>query len=213
MKKIFDNISSQNKTKLLRILKAHQFTFKKDTSILSTVKEENMLGIIIKGYAQIIRTDHNGNRTIIEELEEEEIFGYDISSLGNKEYDIIVKEDTEVIIIDYRIILNCEANNKAFYNTFTNNLLEIFTAKIKEKNERLEIITQKTIRNKLLEYFSIMSKKYGSKYVYLSSTFTNLADYLAIDRSAMTRELTNLKNEGFIEIKGKRITLLYNEYI
>ena len=54
-----------------------------------------------------------------------------------------------------------------------------------------------------------MSKKNGSKYIYLPFNFINLADYLAIDRSAMSRELKFLKDEGFIEIKGKRITLLY----
>ncbi len=212
MIKIFDNISAQNKAKLLRILKAQNFTFKKDTSILSTVKLEQILGIITKGYAEIIRTDHNGNRTIIEELEEEDIFGTEISSLKNKEYDLVTLEDTEIIVIDYNNILNCEENNKSFYNTFTKNLLQIFTTKIKDKNERLEIITKKTIRNKLLEYFSIMSKKHGSKYVYLPFTFTALADYLAIDRTAMARELKNLKDEGFIEVKGKRITLLYQDY-
>ena len=57
-----------------------------------------------------------------------------------------------------------------------------------------------------------MSKKHGSKHIYLPFTFTGLADYLAIDRTAMSRELKNLKDEGFIEIKNKRIDLLYDEY-
>ena len=211
MIKIFDQISSPNKAKLLRILKSHSFTFNIETSIMSTIQSDNIIGIIAKGYAEIIRTDHNGNETVIEELEEEDIFGTEISSLKNAEYDIIAKENnTEVIIIEYNDIINCKENNKAFYNEFIKNLLQIFTLKIKEKNERLNIITKKTIRDKLLEYFSIESKKHGSSYVYLSSTFTALADFLAIDRSAMTRELKNLKDEGLIEVKGKRITLLYN---
>ena len=80
---------------------------------------------------------------------------------------------------------------------------------INDKNNRIEILTKKTIRNRLLEYFKIVSLKNKSKNIYLPFTFTDLADYLAIDRSAMTRELKNLKEEGFIEIKNKRITLLY----
>ena len=159
MIKIFDNISAPNKAKLEKLLKAHRFTFKKETTILSTVNSSNVIGVIVKGYAEIIRTDHNGNRTIIEELEEEDIFGTEISSLKNKEFDIVV-------------------------------------------------ITKKTIRNKLLEYFSVFS---SSRYIYLPSTFSALADYLAIDRSAMSRELKCLKEEGFIEIKGKRIKLLYSD--
>ena len=84
--------------------------------------------------------------------------------------------------------------------------------KTEEKNERIEILTKKTIRNRLLEYFTIMSNKHGTKFIYLPFNYTDLADYLAIDRCAMSRELKNLKEEGFIEIKGKRITLLYEKY-
>ena len=87
------------------------------------------------------------------------------------------------------------------------------------KNERIEILTQKTIRNKLLEYFRIEALKNRSKIIYLKSTWQDLADYLAIDRCAMTRELKYLKEEGFIsdyEVKeeGKfkviSITLKYD---
>ena len=185
MTKIFDNISLPNKRKLLYLLQAHSFTFNKDSSLQSFVKNENIIGIITSGYIQIIRTDANDNRIIIEELYEEDIFGTQISNLKNNDYNIITKEDTEVILIDYKEII--------------------------EKNERIEILTKKTIRNKLLEYFNLISNKHNSKYVYLPSTFTDLADYLAIDRSAMSRELKNLKEEGLIEIKGKKIILLYND--
>ena len=82
---------------------------------------------------------------------------------------------------------------------------DILTAKI----ERIEILTKKTIRSKLLEYFNLQSKKNGSKYIYLPFNFSGLATYLAVDRSAMTRELSYLKEEGFIAVKEKKITLLY----
>ena len=206
---LFNQISSGNQEKLLRILEAETLNFKKDSPILSIIKNVNFIVFILTGCVQIIRTDHNGVRTIIEELEENDIFGSTISSIKNSEYDIITKEDTKTIIIDYKNIINFPDNNKSYYSQFIKNLLEITTAKIEAKNERIEILTKKTIRNKLLEYFSIISKKHGTKYIYLPFTFTDLADYLAIDRSAMSRELKYLKEEGFIEIKGKRITLLY----
>lgn len=201
---LFDNINSKNKEKLLLMLEANTLHFKKDSTILSVIKNDNIVGIITSGYLQIIRTDHNGIRTIIEELEEQDVFGSFISSLKNKEYEIIAKEDTEIIIIDYDNIINCNLTNKSFYNQFIKNLLQITSKKIQEKNERIEILTKKTIRNKLLEYFKIISKKHNSKYIYLPFNFTDLADYLAIDRSAMSRELKYLKEEGFIEIKGKK---------
>ena len=80
---------------------------------------------------------------------------------------------------------------------------------MQEKNERIGILTKKTIRDKLLEYFRIRSRKTGSRNIYLPFTFKELADYLAVDRSAMSRELSYLKDEGLIETIGKRIVLKY----
>lgn len=210
---LFYNINDENKIKLLRFLEADIFNFKKNTTILSTLKGNNIIGFIESGYVQIIRTDYNGGRTIIEELEENSIFGSIISSISNNDYDIVTKEDTKMIIIEYNKIINSNDNNFESYNQFIKNLFQITTNQTLEKNERINILTKKTIRNKLLEYFNIISKKHGSKNVYLPFSFTDLADYLAVDRSAMSRELGYLKSEGFIEIKGRRITLLYKHQI
>jgi len=208
MHKLFNKISVKEQSKLLKLLETSVLSFKKDTIMLSTIKE-NVIGLILEGYAQIIRTDYNGNRTIIEELEEESIFGSTISSLSSDECEIIAKEDTKVLIIDYDLIIESENNNYAYYNQFVKNLLEITTSIIDEKNERIEILTKKTIRDKLLEYFNIYRKKHGTSNIYLPFSLTDFSDYLAVDRSAMSRELKYLKEEGFIESKGRKITLLY----
>ena len=204
----FYNIDEIDKEQLLKQLETVTFEFPKNNTILEKIKNDNFIGIIIDGLVQIIKTDYNGNRTIIEELSENSMFGSRISSLSNKEYSIITKEDTRIIIIDYDQILRCNVNSN-YYNQFIKNLLDITINSVNSKNERIEILTKKTIRNKLLEYFRIVSSKNNSRNIYLPFTFTDLADYLAIDRSAMTRELKYLKEEGFIEIKNKRITLLY----
>ena len=206
---LFHNINEKNQEKLLKLLEANTFTFKKDMTILSTVKKENIIGIVIFGYIQIVRNDYNGNRTIIEELEENSIFGSMFSSISNNEYDIITKEDSKLIIMEYNRIIEGVKDNYSFYTQFIQNLLQIVSNKINEKNDRIEILTEKTIRNKLLKYFQIISKKNGSRNIYLPFTFTEFADYIAVDRCAMSRELKNLKDEGFIEIKSRKITLLY----
>lgn len=208
MKDPFYNLLEEEKIKLLRELEAITFEFNKNIEILDKIKNDNFIGIVIDGSIQIIKTDYNGNRTIIEELNNNDMFGTKISSLQNKEYTILTKEKSKILIIDYIQILN--SNNKdSYYNQFIKNLLEIIIDSINEKNNRIEILTKKTIRNKLLEYFRIMSLKNNSKNIYLPFTFTDLADFLAIDRSAMSRELKYLKEEGFIEVKNKKIHLLY----
>lgn len=206
---LFNNISDRNKEKLLQFLEANQFSFKKNVTILSSVKQENIIGIVLEGYLQIVKNDYNGNKTIIEELEENSIFGSVMSSISNSEYDIITKEDTKIILIDFERIINASDITLSSYNQFLKNLLQIISEKIHKKNERIEILTTKTIRNKLLEYFKITAQKNNSRVIYLPFNFNDLAEYLAVDRSAMSRELKNLKDEGLIEIKGKRINLLY----
>ena len=207
----FQNISPKNREKLLYTLESSRLIFPKNELILSNINQGNIIGIVIKGMMQIIKTDYNGTRTIIEELEENDIFGTIISPLSN-EYDILTKEESTVYIIDYDEIKKLDLDNKSYYNQFIKNLLEIIILKVEERNNRIEILTKKTIRNKLLEYFNIESKKNGLRVINLPFNFTDLADYLAIDRSAMSRELKYLKEEGFIEIKNHKITLLYDKY-
>ena len=122
---------------------------------------------------------------------------------------MITKEKTTVIIIDYDKLIDNKNISYDYYNLFIQNMFSIVNESIKNKNERIRVLTKRTIRNKLLEYFKVCQKNNHSKYIYLPFNFTELADYLAIDRSAMTRELKYMKEEGFIEIKGKRITILY----
>ena len=208
MTNLFTKISEKNQEKILKILEASTLNFKPNCQILTSVKLDNMIGIVLSGYMQIIRTDYNGNRTIIEELTENDVFGTTISSLTN-ECEIITKEDTKIVVIDFNNILNDVENNLSYYKQFIKNLLEIYSDKINTKNERIEILTKKTIRDKLLEYFKIISKRNNSKKIYLTMTYIELADYLAVDRSAMTRELKNLSEEGFIKREEKKITLLY----
>lgn len=209
MDRLFNKISVKEKVKLLKLLETSTLSFKKNTVMLSTLNKENIIGILLNGNAQIIRTDYNGNRTIIEELEEGSIFGSALSSLTSDECQMIAKEDSQIIIIDYDLIIESENINYPYYNQFVKNLLQITTDSINDKNERIEILTKKTIRDKLLEYFNLYRKKHGTKNIYLPFSLTDLSDYLAVDRSAMMREIKKLKEEGFIESKGKKITMLY----
>ena len=121
-------------------------------------------------------------------------------------------EEADIILIDYDYIIENINNDKQYFNQFIKNLFMIINDKIIEKNERIEILSKKSIRNKLLTFFDLEYKKRGSKYIYLPYNFKDLAEYLAIDRAAMSRELGYLRDEGFIETKSKRITLLNQRY-
>ena len=207
---LFKDITPDNKSKLLKLLETSNFTYQKGVNIAYLFKDKESIGSVIEGSLDIIRIDYNGTRTIIETIYEDEILGTSLTSLLSNDYEIITREDTKILWLDYKVILEINDTKYSYYNQFIKNLLMIALEKNTLKNERLEILTQKTIRNKLLEYFRIEALKNRSKIIYLKSTWQDLADYLAIDRCAMTRELKNLKEEGFISVKGRVITLLYS---
>ena len=121
----------------------------------------------------------------------------------------MAKEDSKVVVIDYNKF--DEKNiSYSYYNVFVNNLFSIVNEKLKDKNDRIRILTKKSIRDKLLEYFAIEYEKNHSRIIYLPSSFKDLADYFAVNRSAMFREIRSMKDENFIKVDGKKITLLYN---
>ena len=176
---------------------------------MPTIKSENIIAIILSGYAQIVNIEYNGNEMIMEDLYENSIFGTNISATNSDDCQIIAKQDTQVLVIDYNKLMNPDNLKHTYFNTFFMNLFDIINTKFKEKNERVKILEKKQIREKLLEYFEIENKKTRLNFFYLPFTFRDLADYLAINRSAMFRELKHLKDEKFIEINDRKITLLY----
>ena len=207
----FDNLSEKSIKKVLQLIEGHTFKYGVKEDIIQTIRTDSMIGIVIDGMADIIYHDYKGNNITVETLTENQIFGTDISGINNREYSIITKEPTTIVTFDYRLLTRRENVDNRLFNEFILNMFDIIHEKIKQKNERIQVLSNKTIRNKLLEYFSIERKKSHSRNIYLPGNFSDLANYLCVDRAAMTRELSFMKEEGFIETKSKRITILYDE--
>lgn len=208
MVNIFKGIGRTEKRKLLKELEADMRTFDKNVSLLKSVSKANLIGILEDGSAQIIRTDYNGNKIIIEDLKIGSIFGIRFSLLSNDEYDIVAKEESKFIFIDYAL-LKLQKSRSAYYQKFLINFMDILSDMVYFKNERINILTRKTTREKLLEYFENESKKAFSKSFYLPFNLTELAEYLSIDRSAMMREIKRLKQDRIIDSTGNKIQLLH----
>lgn len=205
----FENLSQNQINKLFNILGVHIYNFKKNQEILPTIKYENIISIILQGHAQIINIEYNGNEIIMENLYKDDIFGTNISATNSEYIQIIAKEETKVLVIDYDKLINPANLKYSYFNIFFMNLFDIINTKFKEKNERVKILEKKQIREKLLEYFEIEHKKTRLKNIYLPFSFKDLADYIGANRSAMFRELKHMKDEKFIEVNDRKITLLY----
>lgn len=205
----FADLSRVQINKLYDLLGVHIYKFNKNEKILPIIKGGNFIGIILEGSAQIFYIEYNGNEIILENLYKDSVLGTNISTTNNDNCEIVAKEYTEVLIFDYNNLLNPKNLKYSYFNIFLANLFDIVNFKLKERNERIRILEKKQIRDKLLEFFDIEYKKNHSRFIYLPFSLKDLADYIAVNRSAMFRELKHLKDEKFIEVKDKRITLLY----
>ena len=209
----FDGISELQKTKLKKLLQAHTYKFNKGEEILPTSKNENIICILLDGEANIVNISYNGEEYISEKLYENSVFGTYISGIDSNDYQIRCIKPCTVLVIQQKKLMETENLEHKYFNIFFNNIFSIVTKKLKDNNSRIRILTRKSIREKLLAYFENSYKLSRSKYIYLETNFKDLADFLSVNKSAMFRELKNLKDEKFIKVDGKRITLLYTPNI
>ena len=213
MKNPFKGLSQIQIDKLYRLLSVNIYNFKKDDEILLTIKNDNIIAIILEGSAQIVNIDYNGNEILVEHLIKDSVFGTNMSLINDENCNILAIEPTSVLVIDYKRIMKSENIKYKYFNIFFSNLFDIISSKYRETNKRVQILEKKQIRDKLLEYFNLEYRKSRLNYFYLPFSFKELADYLAINRSAMFREIKSLKEEGFIDVNGRKITLLNEKSI
>ena len=127
---------------------------------------------------------------------------------SQSEIEVRAASKSVITFISYDELLSKAETSKTVL-LFLNNLISIISNNIIKLNERIELLTTRSIRNKLLAYFEMLSRKNNSKSFDLPLNYTSLADYLAVDRSALMRELKSLKDDNIIKDINKRITLLY----
>ena len=184
-------------------------SFRKGEQILSYSETSDLLCFLVSGSANLIKYDYDGNKFVTERLYKNSIFSnifYQFNS--DIEHVVEAREKCIVLFFPYKYFYGkCEANCN-----FHKNLLEVFPKLVVYKMEsltsRLEILSLTSTREKLLNYFNILSKQHGKSFE-LPFSITELANYLAVDRSSMSRELSKLKKENIIKQDRNKITLLY----
>ena len=184
--------------------------FVKGETVTTYIEKRNQICIVLSGEVDLIRYDFNGNKTIIGHFIDDDVFGevfYPANT--NNELFIVARKNSEILFFTYDTLITKCKRNCDFHKTLINNLSELFLEQIVNLNLRIELLTKRNIRGKILSYFEILSKRSIRKTFTLPFSYTDLADFLSVDRSAMMRELKLLIDEGFIKKNGSKITLLY----
>ena len=184
--------------------------FIKGETVTTYIEKRNQICIVLSGEVDLIRYDFNGNKTIIGHFVDDDIFGEVFFPANtNNELFAIARKNSEILFFTYDTLFTKCRRNCDFHKTLTSSLSELFLSKIVELNLRIEILTKRNTRSKILSYFEILSKGSLRKTFTLPYSYTDLADFLSVDRSAMMRELKLLIDEGFIKKNGSKFTLLY----
>ena len=193
-----------------KCIKAQKKVFPAGSVITTYMEKRKQICILLSGKADLIRYDLKGNQDIIERFNENSIFGEVFHNVNtNNELFVLATKECEVLIFLYDDLrIKCK-QNCSFHTTLVSTILELVLKNTISQNTRIEILSKRSIREKLLSYFNTLSNKAFSKNITLPFSLTNLADYLSVDRSAMMREIKNLTDEGFISKNGNRIKLLY----
>lgn len=204
------NISELSGEISCKCIKSQKKFFPAGTVITTYMEKRKQICILLSGKAELIRYDLKGNRDIIEHFSQNDIFGEVFHNVNtNNELFVEAIKDCEVLIFLYDDLRVKCRQNCSFHTTLVSTMLELILNNTISQNTRIEILSKRSIREKLLSYFNILSSKNFSKNITLPFSLTSLADYLSVDRSAMMREIKNLIDEGFISKNGNKIKLLY----
>ena len=205
---LFKNIIEADYHSMMDCFGAKERHFNKGDILLSASLMSDSIAILTQGSAHVIREDIKGDRVILECLEPNSVFGrvmfFDTS---NDNIYVLCEKDCDCIFIEYgQLTKRCE--KACYYHTqVVENLFELMMNKAVLLSQRVEILSRRTIRNKLLCYFSILAANTGNNKVEIPFSMTALADYVCVDRSAMMRELNNMKADGLINLNKKRVEI------
>ena len=205
--RIFDGISRENIHRMLGCMGGRQRRYTAGEVIREYDGAGREVGVLVSGAAQLVRIDSAGVRTILEYLERGDIFGEMLSPAGGGDsVSVVCAAPCRVLFLDYgRIVRQCQ-NACEHHSRLLDNLFAMAAEQIRRLGRRVEVLSRRSIREKLLCYFLLQSG--GSGAFLLPFTLSSLADYISADRSAMMRELKKLREEGIVSVEGRRVTVL-----
>ncbi len=198
---LFIDVSDTDLLHMLNCLLVKTKTFEKNTYIVNTAQPVMEVGIVLSGRVNIIREDYWGNRNILTTLTAGELFGEAFACAQTKSnlYNIIAAEKTKVMLLNYKKITSPCRFACRFHAKLIQNMMFLIARKNIMLTTKIEHLTQKTTRSKLLSYLSSEAIRHNSNVFSIPFDRQELADYLSVERSAMSAELSRMQKAGLIE--------------
>lgn len=207
---LFDGINTEERKAVLCCIGYHIGTFRKGDIV--AFEEENMkhIGIILSGSVDMVKEDLWGNKTMLVRMRKDELFG-ETFACGEDNLSLVtfmVSGDAKILFMPFDRVMRSCTMACAFHHRLIENMVRIIAEKNRDLMRKVEVVSKRTIREKLLTYLSIQAQIQKSRYFKLPLGRVELAEYLCVDRSALTREMVKMKDDGLIDYDKNCFRLL-----
>lgn len=198
---LFQNIIRKDLESLLTCLKPRSKSYEKGSYITHSGESINAIGVVLSGTVQMLKEDVWGNKSILAVMREKSIFGetFVCSRVYSSTVSFQAASDCTVMFLSFDRMLHSCSVACDFHNKLIDNVVLLIAQKNIQLMEKIEITAQKTLRDKILTYLSREAQRNGSLYFTIPLGRLELADYLCSDRSALSRELSRMKEKGIID--------------
>jgi CRP-like cAMP-binding protein len=207
--KLFSGVGDDDISTMLSCLEARLLTYKKGDYVLRQGEHLSDILVLAEGSLHIQRDDYWGNRSILGHVGAGEIFGeaYVAPESGTLLNDVLALEDSSVFFFDAKRVITTCSSACRFHTIVVQNLFFAISEKNRSLVQKLDYMSRRTTREKLISYLSEEAKKENSPYITIPFNRQQLADYLSVDRSAMSNELCKMRDEGLLEFERNRFKL------
>lgn len=206
---LFAHIHEDDIAGILGCLLAKEKSFNREEYIVRAESAIYEVGIVLTGSIRVVSEDYWGNPSILTKLGPGEMFGEAFASaeLDKIPVSVIANEASNILFISYNKIITTCTSDCDVHNQLIHNLIKIHARRNVMLTQKLEHMGKRTTKEKLLSYLSDEAKKVGAHSFAIPYNRQELADYLCVDRSALSNELSKLRDEGVLEFYKNEFTL------
>lgn len=198
---LFDGINAEERKAVLHCIGYHIGVFRKGEIVAFEDENIKHIGIILSGSMDMVKEDVWGNKTMLVRMHKDELFG-ETFACGEDSLSLVtfvVSGDAKILFLPFDRVMRSCTMACAFHHRLIENMVRIIAGKNRDLMRKVEVVSKRTIREKLLAYLSIQAQIQKSRYFELPLGRVELAEYLCVDRSALTRELVKMKDDGLID--------------
>lgn len=208
--KLFKDIEEADLQPLLSCLSARMVHYNSGQSIFLSGESIKQFGIVLSGQVNVVQDDYYGNRSILARIDVGNMFGesFACAEAETLPVSVIATTESEILFIDCHRLSSPCANACSFHSRLIQNMLRIVSMKNIDLTQKIEFTSKRTTREKLMAYLSAEAKKAGSNKFSIPFNRQELADYLSVERSAMSAELSKLKNDNVLKFHKNEFELL-----